>query len=97
MATLGLDSTVSPREWDLRFNTEGQYLTILKNHLSIFGFNEEREGELHGKINKSLLSMEGRHNAITEALRIPPKEVHEIIQEKAERVLSQNPFNPEGK
>lgn len=71
MATLGLDSTVSTREWDLRFNTEGQYLSLLKNHLSIFGYDEEKMGRLHNEINRSLLSMEGRQNAIEEALKRP--------------------------
>ena len=93
MATLGLDSTVSPGEWDMRFNTEGQYLTVLKNHLSIFGFDEKREGQLHGEINKSLVSMEGRHNAISEALRKPPETVHKIIQRRKEH----KPSSLEGK
>lgn len=93
MATLGLASTVSSGEWDMRFNTEGQYLTLLKNHLSIFGFDEEREVQLHGEINKSLVSMEGRHNAISEALRKSPREVNEMIQGRKEH----KPFDPEGK
>lgn len=97
MATFGLDSTVSPREWDLRFNTEGQYLTVLKNHLSIFGYTDERNQQLHGEINRSLVSMEGRHKAIGEALSTPPEEVRRMIQERAEHVLSQKPFGPEGK
>lgn len=71
MATLGLDSTVSTREWDLRFNTERQYLSVLKNHLSIFGYDEQRMGKLHNEINRSLVSMEGRQRAIEEALRRP--------------------------
>ncbi len=71
MATLGLDSTVSTREWDLRFNTERQYLSVLKNHLSIFGYDEQRMGKLHNEINRSLVSMEGRQRAIEEALGRP--------------------------
>lgn len=97
MATLGLDSTVSPREWDLRFNTEEQYLAVLKNHLSIFGYSKEREEQLRNEINRSLVSMEGRHNAISEALRKPREEVHGMIRERAEHTLSQKPSNPEGK
>lgn len=101
MATLGLDSTISPKEWDLRFKTEEQYLTVLKNHLSIFGYNEERERQLHEEINRSLVSMEGRHKAIGEALNKSPEEVHRMIQERAEhaaeRVLSQKSPGLEGK
>lgn len=96
-ATLGLDSTVSQREWDLRFNTEGQYLTLLKNNLSIFKLSEERQGELNNEINRSLVSMDGRHNAIREALRMSSEEVQGRIQGRAEHVLSQKPSSPEGK
>lgn len=71
MATLGLDSTVSTREWDLRFNTERQYLSLLKHHLTIFGFDEEKERKLDNEINRSLLSMEERQRAIEEALSQP--------------------------
>ncbi|KKR50266.1 MAG: hypothetical protein UU81_C0009G0015 [Microgenomates group bacterium GW2011_GWC1_41_8] len=96
MATLGLDSTVSSKEWDLRFNTESQYLTILKNSLTLFGYNQEREGELRSDINRSLLSMEQRHRAINEALKTPPDEVSRMVQERAEHALSQNSSSPEG-
>lgn len=71
MATLGLDSTISAREWDLRFNTERQYLSLLRNYLAIFGFDEEKERKLGNEINRSLLSMEGRQSTIEKALRQP--------------------------
>lgn len=97
MATLGLDSMLSKNEWDLRFNVERQYLAVLKNHLSVFGFSQEREEQIHNEINTSLGSMERRHIAITEALRRPPEEVHKMIQKRSEHVLSQKPSNLEGK
>ena len=97
MATIGFDSTISQGEWNLRFKTEREYLTVLKNHVSIFGFSQEREGQVHNEINRSLVSMEGRNKAITEALRKPPQEVHRMIQERAEHVLSQKTSNFEGK
>ncbi len=71
MATIGLTGTVSIQEWDLRFNTARQYLSLLKNHLSIFGYDEEKTGKLHNEINHSLLSLEGRQKAIEEALKRP--------------------------
>lgn len=97
MATLGLDSMLSKNEWDLRFNVERQYLAVLKNHLSIFGFSQGREEQVHNEINRSLGHMERRHIAITEVLRCPPEEVHKMIQKRSEHVLSQKPSNPEGK
>lgn len=97
LATLGLDSTLSKNEWDLRFNVEEQYLAVLKNHLSIFGFSQEREEQLRNEINRSLGSMERRHFAIAEALRRPPEEIHEMIIKSSEHVLSKKPSNLEGK
>src|SRR3989344_5916695 len=89
MATLGLDSTVSPREWDLRFHNERQYLTVLSHYLSIFGYSKEREDQLRNEINESLVSMEARNTAIAEALHKTPEEIHRTIKERAEHVLSQ--------
>ena len=99
MATLGLDSTVSEKEWKLRFNTEGQYLSVLKKHLTIFGYNQEEEEKFRKEIDSSLLSMEGRHNAIDEALRRSPEEISTMIRERAEHAHTslQQPNNIEGK
>lgn len=97
MATLGLDSTVSPREWDLRFHNERQYLTVLSHYLSIFGYSKEREDQLRNEINESLVSMEGRNTAIAEALHKTPEEIHRTIKERAEHVLSQGSLEPEKK
>lgn len=69
MATLGLDSTLSIKEWDLRFNTERQYLSLLRNHLNIFGLDEGNERGMRDEINRCLVSMEGRQRAIEQALR----------------------------
>ena len=69
--TLGLDSIRSLDEWSLRFNTERQYLTLLRNHLAIFGYTEEQEDRLFREINRSLAFMERQYSAITEALKNP--------------------------
>lgn len=89
MATLGLSSTVSPKEWDLRFNTQRQYLTLLRDHINIFGFDEERANKLHAEIDRTLVSMEGFHNAISVALNTPEADIQKMIHERREHVLSQ--------
>lgn len=94
MVTLGRDSTLSSNEWSLRFNTERQYLTILKNHLSAFGFTTEREAYLRGEIDRSLNSLEGLHKVTEEALRRSPEEIRNLIQERVKHILSQSSFNP---
>lgn len=71
MATLGLNSTVSPKEWDLRFNTATQYLALLRNYLSIFGYDRQKEDGLRIEITRSLASLEGRRQAIIEAMGRP--------------------------
>ena len=68
MATLGMESFKSPQEWELRFGTERQYLRLLQNHLDIFGLNDEQKVELQSELKKSLLNLEGRQEAILEAL-----------------------------
>lgn len=68
MATFGVESYKNPKEWELRFMTERQYLTLLQNHLDIFGFNPEQKEGLLGELQRSLKLLEGRQKAIIEAL-----------------------------
>lgn len=68
MATIGIESVKNPKEWELRFATERQYLTLLQNHLDVFGFSNERKTELQSELGRSLSHLEGRQKAILEAL-----------------------------
>ena len=95
MATYGVASTVSPNEWNLRFNTERQYLTLLRNHLASFGLDGIKREQIVGKIERSLVSAEGRHAAINEALALSPEETHLVVQGRAENVLAQQPSHRE--
>ena len=98
MATLGVESIKSPREWDLRFGTERQYLTLLQNHLDIFGFNDEQKVKLQHELQGSLLQLEGRQKAILEALAKSPEDISKMISERAERVVNRfGGGKPEGK
>ncbi|MBI2334538.1 hypothetical protein HYU96_01940 [Candidatus Daviesbacteria bacterium] len=69
----------NPQEWKLRFGTAGQYLTLLLNHLDIFGFNPQQEKnfqeELQSELERSLLHLEGRQTAILEALGQSGKDI----------------------
>jgi hypothetical protein len=68
MATLGRDSTVSIREWELRFNTAKQYLSLLRNHLDVFDFDQTKYNNFRLNIEKVLNSLDGRKGAILESL-----------------------------
>lgn len=68
MVTLGLDSIFSESEWRLRFNTQRQYINLLKNHLPMFGFNQPNENSLINEINSTLVSMGIKQQAIAETL-----------------------------
>lgn len=74
MSTLGLASTNSVREWDLRFNTLKAYTLLLDTSRDILGLNTDDENDLHSEIQKSLHSMEGRRKVIVEALIHPSPE-----------------------
>lgn len=71
MATLGLSSTLSEREWDLRFNTQRQYLELLESNLPIFKFDNHREEDLRRELKAALTSLEGRRKIILKALSNP--------------------------
>lgn len=68
MATIGHDSTLSEKEWELRFNTARQYLKLLRNHLGMFKFDAEYQETLRDEINRTLLSLEERQKVINKAL-----------------------------
>lgn len=73
-ATLGLKTTLSPAEWRLRFETERQYLALLQNHLRELGLDDQRREGLSREIAESLSHLEGRQNAILEALPKTPEQ-----------------------
>lgn len=68
MATLGLESYKNPKEWRLRFETERQYIGLLRNHLEIFGFNPHQKESLQKELQVSLKHLEGLQKAVIEAL-----------------------------
>lgn len=59
MATFGIESIKNPKEWELRFATERQYIKLLQNHLDIFGFNPQQQETLRNELQGSLRLMEG--------------------------------------
>lgn len=68
MATLGLRSTMSSSEWEVRFRTEKQYLTLLQNHINILGLEPQVREKLRGELKMSLTNLEGRQRVILETL-----------------------------
>lgn len=85
MATLGIKNSQNPKEWRLRFTTERQYLTLLLDHLDIFGFNTQQKESLQGELQGSLRLLEGRQEVIAEALKWSPEYRQEVIAELRER------------
>ncbi len=68
MATLGAASNKNPKEWELRLETERQYIGLLQNHLNIFGFNPQQEKSFEGELQRSLKYLEGWQETMTKAL-----------------------------
>jgi len=82
MMTVGRDSTVSAREWRLRFNTQRQYLDLLKHHLGIFGFDESTQAKYDRDLTQFLGSMERYQQTIIEALNMTPDEIRASLQSR---------------
>lgn len=68
MATLGAASNINPKEWELRFETERQYIGLLQIHLGIFGFNPEQKESFQGELQRSLKYLEGWQETMMNAL-----------------------------
>ncbi|OGE16781.1 hypothetical protein A3F00_02480 [Candidatus Daviesbacteria bacterium RIFCSPHIGHO2_12_FULL_37_11] len=73
MRTLGLKSTISPKEWDNRFRTEQQYLELLRNHLHIFNFDRNQEDAFKKELEDVLISLANRRQIILKSLPSEPK------------------------
>lgn len=68
MTTFGVASMKNPQEWKLRFGTAGQYLTLLLNHLDIFGFNPQQEKNFQEELQRSLRYLEDWEKVMFKAL-----------------------------
>lgn len=59
------DEIASPREWKLRLNTEGQYLSFLRKHLPEIVAEEDRAHALDHEIGRTLTDIETAWDMLT--------------------------------
>ncbi len=89
MRTLGRDSTLSVKEWrDLRYKTQSEYLTLLKNHLRVLRLPPEEEAGLREDIDKSLNRSASKLAMIVDILEKPTDKVKRELKEQRQLLRS---------